>query len=82
MVQLVAKVEDEIAAEIDRLVANGVFESRSHVVRISLEELLDRSRRDEIAKRILAGYERVPETDEELEHARLMATAMIAEEPW
>jgi Arc/MetJ-type ribon-helix-helix transcriptional regulator len=82
MIQLVTRVDDSVADAIDALVSSGQFESRSDVVRTSLAELLDSHRRTLIAERILDGYDRIPETNDELAHAAALARAMVFEEPW
>ena len=82
MVQLVTKVDDATAKEIDRLVASGMFSSRSEVVRAGLVRIVDEANRSMTAASIIAGYQRTPETADELEQARRATIAMITEEPW
>ncbi len=81
-VQLVTRVPDDIVAAVDRLVREGVFESRSDVVRAGLDSLIDRERRAEIGRAIVGGYERVPQSSDDLEWDDAATRAMIAEEPW
>lgn len=76
------KVDDATAKAIDELVANGMFASRSEVVRAGLVKIVEEARRAATAASIVAGYRRVPETADELELARQATMAMIAEEPW
>jgi Arc/MetJ-type ribon-helix-helix transcriptional regulator len=80
-VQFVVRVPDAIAASVDALVAEGVCESRSEAVRAGLEALIDAERRAAIGRAIVAGYERVPQRDEEFGWPDAART-MIAEEPW
>ena len=80
--QLVTRIDDRLAAELDALVADGTIASRSEAVRQSLEAWLDRIRRDRIGQAIVEGYRRVPQTSEELEWADAGAAEMIAEESW
>ncbi len=82
MTQLVTRVEDGLAAAVDDLVAAGVVASRSEAVRMGLEQLVDRFRRDQIASQIVRGYSSVPQTDEELGWADQATAQMIADEPW
>ena len=82
MVQLVTRIDDSTAEAIDELVASGKFSSRSEAVRAGIDRLLDESRRSKTALLILAGYQRLPETSDELDLARRATIAMIAEEPW
>jgi len=46
------------------------------------EKLVDEQRRRRIGAEIVAGYERRPETDEELAQAERATRALIEEEPW
>ena len=82
MAQLVTRVSDDLATAVDELVAGGVVASRSEAVRLALERLVDRHRRDEIGARIVDGYRRVPQTEAELGWADESSVRMIAEEPW
>lgn len=82
MHQFVVRMDDALAAAVDALVADGTFESRSHTVRSAVEQLVDRHRRRRIGEAIVAGYQRVPETEEELAEAEANTRQLIAEEPW
>jgi Arc/MetJ-type ribon-helix-helix transcriptional regulator len=80
--QLVTRIPDGLAEAVDRLVADGVVGSRSEAVRLGLERLVDRARRDAIGRAIVEGYRRVPQTDEELAWADAATREMIEDEPW
>ena len=82
MAQLVTRVDDALAAAVDRLVEAGVVASRSEAVRFGLEQLVDRFRRAEIGKRIVRGYREHPQSDAEVAWADESSVRMIAEEPW
>lgn len=82
MVQLVVRLEDELAAAVDELVAAGVFVSRSEAVRVGLERLVDRCRRDEIGARIARGYRDRPQSQAEVAWADESSVRMMPEEPW
>jgi Arc/MetJ-type ribon-helix-helix transcriptional regulator len=82
MAQVVTRIDDKLAADLDGLVADGFVASRSEGVRVALEKLVDEERRRRIGAEIVAGYERCPETDEELAQAARATRASIAEEPW
>lgn len=81
MAQLVARIDDELAAAVDALVDAGVVESRSEAVRVGLRALVDRHRRRQVGDAIRAGYEAVPDDDAEL-WSDDATIAMINEEPW
>ncbi len=82
MAQVVTRLDDKLVADLDGLVADGFVASRSEGVRIALERLVDEQRRRRIGAEIVAGYERCPETDEELAQAEQATRALIEEEPW
>ncbi len=82
MTQVVARLDAQLLDELDALVERGVVGSRSEAIRLAIERLVDSERRSEIGRQILAGYERVPMSDEELDEASALTVAMIAEEPW
>lgn len=82
MTQLVTRVDDQLAAAVDELVAAGIVASRSEAVRLGLERLVDRCRRDEIGARIARGYRDHPQHDGEVAWADESSVRMIAEEPW
>lgn len=82
MAQLVTRIDDELAAAVDDLVASGVVSSRSEAVRVGLRALLDRHRRDQIGACIIAGYRADPQDERELGWADESSIRMIAEEPW
>lgn len=80
--QFVTRIDQELADEIDRLVGVGFVASRSAAVRLALEELVDRHRRRQIGQEIIAGYERIPQTEDEIAFADESTRSMIADEPW
>ena len=82
MSQLVTRIDDDLAREVDALVSEGVVESRSDAVRQGLRELVDRHRRRRIGEAIVEGYRRQPQTEEEIGWADEATVRMIAEEPW
>jgi len=82
MAQLVARVDDSLIAAVDDLVASGVVASRSDAMRRGLEALVEQRRRIAIGEEIVAGYRRLPQSDEELAGIDERTRAMIEEEPW
>jgi Arc/MetJ-type ribon-helix-helix transcriptional regulator len=82
MTQVVTRLDDKLVADLDRLVADGFVASRSEGVRVALEKLVDEQRRRRIGAEIVAGYERQPQTDDELAGIDAGTRALIAEEPW
>lgn len=82
MAQFVTRVDDSLAREVDRLVAEGVVDSRSAAVRLGLEGLIDRHRRLRVGRAIADGYLRKPQTESEVGWADEATRQMIADEPW
>jgi Arc/MetJ-type ribon-helix-helix transcriptional regulator len=82
MTQLVTRIDTALAESIDRLVAEGVVESRSDAVRRGLHALIEQTRRRRTAEAIVAGYTRHPQAEDEVAWADRATVQMIADEPW
>lgn len=82
MAQLVTRIDEELAAAVDELVTAGVVASRSEAVRVGLQRLIDRHRRDQIGARIRAGYVATPQGEADVGWADDSTARMIADEPW
>ena len=82
MTQLVTRIPEALAAELDEMIAAGVVSNRSEAVRLGLERLVERHRRDQVGAAIVAGYLARPQTDGEWGVSDASAVEMIAEEPW
>lgn len=80
MAQLVTRIDNALLSEIDRLVERQQVASRSDAVRRALEAYVDRLKRDLVGEEIVAGYARIPPTDELWTEDN--SASMIAEEPW
>jgi Arc/MetJ-type ribon-helix-helix transcriptional regulator len=82
MAQLVTRVDDALAAAVDDLVTAGVVGSRSEAVRLGLERLVERHRRDRIGAQIVAGYLARPQDDDDTSWTDEDTRRMIEAEPW
>jgi Arc/MetJ-type ribon-helix-helix transcriptional regulator len=82
MAQLVTRVDDDLAAALDQLVAAGAVDSRSDAVRQGLLWLVDRHRRDDIGARIVESYRSHPQDAHTVGWSDEATIAMIADEPW
>lgn len=80
--QLVTRVDDELVEAIDGLVADGVVATRSEAVRMGLQRLIDRHRRDQVGEAIADGYRRVPQSETDTTWPDVATAQMIADEPW
>ena len=82
MAQLVTRIDDALAQSMDELIAQGAATSRSELVRMGLERLIDERRRLAIGQQIADAYRELPQS--EIESAELDAAtrALIEEEPW
>ena len=80
--QLVIRVPDDVAAAVDDLVREGVFESRSDAVRAGLAGVIEHRRRIAVGEAIADGYRRIPQDADDLSWSDAASAAMIAEEPW
>ena len=82
MAQIVTRLDDRLAAEVDGLVADGVVANRSEAVRLGLESLVDEHRRARVGEEIAAAYRRQPQADEDLAGLDEATRALVEEEPW
>ena len=82
MTQFVTRLDDELVALVDGLIADGLVDSRSDAVRRGLRGLVEHHRRRRTAEAIVRGYQEVPQTDDEVGWSDAATIAMIHEEPW
>lgn len=80
--QVAIRLPDQQLAFIDELVGGGRFPSRAEAIRTAIAAMIDAEHRRALGRRIVEGYERTPQTDQELASAAAAATASIADEPW
>ena len=76
------RFSDADLAIIDRLVAEGVGQNRSDVVRQAVGRLDDAVRRERAGQAIADSYRITPQTKEDDELAMASAIAMTEAEPW
>jgi len=83
---LAVRLPEETIDGLDRLVAEGWYVTRSACIKDALEQLLEVFEHKRIDDAILAGYERMPLTDEELAlldaHARMAGDVLDDDEEW
>ena len=82
MAQLVTRLDDQLLAEVDGLVADGVVANRSEAVRLGLERLVDQHQRQRVGAAIVDAYRRQPQTEDELAGLDEATRALVNEEPW
>lgn len=80
--QIAVRLPQELLAEVDQLVARGIYGSRAAVVRAGLEAVAESERRRLIDSAVIEGYRRIPSG--ETEHAAAVASLRdaILDEPW
>ena len=82
MAQIVTRLDDSLAAQADLLIDDGVVASRSEAVRLGLELIVEKRRRETIAASIVTSFSELPQSQEALVGAEESTRAMIEEEPW
>ena len=81
-VQIAIRIPNALAEELETLVSKGRFDTKADAVRSALEALVDAERRADVGRRIVEGYQRVPQEDVDVNSARDAAERSIDEEPW
>jgi Arc/MetJ-type ribon-helix-helix transcriptional regulator len=82
MTQLVTRIDENLASDVDRLVAEGFVDSRSDAVRQGLRSLIDEHRRATTADAIIRGYSDIPQSIDGVVWSDEATRRMIADEPW
>jgi Arc/MetJ-type ribon-helix-helix transcriptional regulator len=82
MTQIAVKLPDELVRDLDELVAQGHFPSRSSAVRRAVEIIVSGQRRDALEEAYANGYRHAPESESELAEAERLARQAIEDEPW
>lgn len=72
--------EGVLAAVEDEIRSSG--ESRSQFFRRAVQTFFELQRERALSEQYVRGYTEMPETDEEVEAARLAASTVLAEEAW
>jgi Arc/MetJ-type ribon-helix-helix transcriptional regulator len=74
---IAVRLPDETLSGLDRLVAEGWYVTRSEGIKDALEKLLEAAERQRIDRALIEGYERMPETAEELDWAEWNARELF-----
>ena len=81
-VQVPTRFGDDELRVLDELVAEGVAESRSELIRVAVARLAETHQRAKTGAAIVAGYRAQPQTAEEDAWAVANAIALTEAEPW
>lgn len=79
--QTLVQLSEELLRRLDERAARE-GRSRSALIREAIEAYLKDEENARIDREIREGYERIPETEEELRSAEASAREAIEEEPW
>jgi metal-responsive CopG/Arc/MetJ family transcriptional regulator len=79
--QTLVQLNDELLRRLDERAARE-GRSRSALIRDAVEAHLHDEEKARIDREIIEGYERFPETEEEMEIADASAREGVEEEPW
>jgi Arc/MetJ-type ribon-helix-helix transcriptional regulator len=82
MPQVVTRLDEQLMADVDALVSEGVVANRSEAVRLGLERLVDQHQRGHVGAAIVAAYRRQPQGADELAGLDEATRALVNEEPW
>ena len=81
-IQIAIRIPAALAEELESLVSSARFKTKADAVRSALEALVEAERRTDVGRRIVEGYQRVPQDDVEVASAHEAAVRSIDEEPW
>ncbi len=81
-VQVPTRFRDTEVQAIDELVADGVADSRSEVIRLAVARLAEQHHRAKTGEAIAAAYRAQPQTADEAAWALANALALTEAEPW
>jgi metal-responsive CopG/Arc/MetJ family transcriptional regulator len=79
--QTLVQLSDELLRRLDERSARE-GRSRSALIRDAIEKYLYADTKAKIDREIIEGYERIPETEEEMRWAEASAREGVEEEPW
>lgn len=82
MTTVAFRLADRVLAAVDDLVVQGRYASRTDVVRAALDALIHAHEQADLDRRMVEGYTRMPQTDDEVALAAAATRALISEEPW
>jgi Arc/MetJ-type ribon-helix-helix transcriptional regulator len=80
--QIAVRLPEGLLADLDDLVARGVYENRAAAVRAGIELIAELERGRAIDRAVVDGYRRVPPTAGERAEALASLREAIMEEPW
>jgi len=80
--QVAVRLPLDLLATVDRLVAAGVYPSRSAAVRAGLKAVADAERRRMVDEAVVEGYTRIPPSASEKAAAMASLRDAIADGPW
>ena len=80
--QIAVRLPSELLADLDDLVARGVYASRAAAVRAGVAAIAEIERRRATDRAIVDGYRRIPAHVSEIDAAVASLRDAIAEEPW
>lgn len=79
--QTLVQLSEDLLRRLDERAARE-GRSRSALIRDAIEEYLYDEAKAKIDREIIEGYERIPETEEEMRWAEASAREGVEEEPW
>jgi Arc/MetJ-type ribon-helix-helix transcriptional regulator len=79
---ITVRMPEEGVARIDALVEGGAYPTRASFVVEAINRLVAEIEEREIDRRIVEGYTRIPQTEEDRRWAEASARRSIDEEPW
>lgn len=76
------RLSETLLADLDALVAGGVYRSRAAAIRAGIVAIVNGERQRRVDRQIINGYNRHPPTPAEAQAALASMRDAIAQEPW
>ena len=80
--QVAVRLENALIDDLDWLIGRRDYENRADAIRAAIAHVVRVEREREIDERIIDGYTRIPQTEQELEWSAGRGTPGLSDDDW
>lgn len=80
--QIAVRLPEPLLADLDELIASGIYESRAAAVRAGIESIMKLEAQRQTDQAVVDGYTRQPPSKSEEQAALASLREAILDEPW